>query len=374
MKQSPYANKPKSLELNSAPEDRNRLFFIDFLKAISIVVVVSFHAIFVPISTYADSWVLLETIFAPFKFCVPVLLTISFFLLEKSIQNRRDRPLSWLIKKRLARLAVPTVFWFGLMLVLKAIEGDLSFNLEIVEIILTGKIFTGSYFLCVLFQAIPLFILIRGLANSKLGMALAISSQSLFFIFIASALHNNFAKGFIEILQIIGLPLFFYWFIYLVFGAFFYKNFNKTIEMSQNTPAIVKCSLILLSAIFLCSEYYQLIEHSSDVIAPFDYALVSCIFSSLVMLFCFISIEESQFSPKIASLIKTFSKYSLGIFCINGIISRFFMALVTSFLGDSSFGFLEMLIMKLAGWIFLLLISLGLAVLLKRIGLKQMVC
>jgi fucose 4-O-acetylase-like acetyltransferase len=85
-----------------------------------------------------NSWVLLETVFAPFKFCVPVLLTISFFLLEKSLSHRCDRSVISSIKTRLIRLAIPTLFWFSLMAILKMIQGDFSFWRELLGTMLAG--------------------------------------------------------------------------------------------------------------------------------------------------------------------------------------------------------------------------------------------
>lgn len=44
---------------------QNRLFFLDLLKALSMISVVSYHSIFLPKSTYADHAVLLDALFAP---------------------------------------------------------------------------------------------------------------------------------------------------------------------------------------------------------------------------------------------------------------------------------------------------------------------
>ena len=65
-----------------------RLFPIDVLKAVSIVAVVSFHSIFVYTSTYTSVSYPLDILFAPLKFCVPLLLTISFFLLKRGLEKK----------------------------------------------------------------------------------------------------------------------------------------------------------------------------------------------------------------------------------------------------------------------------------------------
>jgi surface polysaccharide O-acyltransferase-like enzyme len=83
----------------SAKGDRDRLFFLDLLKAVAIISVVSFHSIFVPFSTYKDSALALEVIFSPLRFCVPIFLTISFFLFERGLINRPHIH-SWILKKK----------------------------------------------------------------------------------------------------------------------------------------------------------------------------------------------------------------------------------------------------------------------------------
>ncbi|MEM9925832.1 MAG: acyltransferase family protein [Cyanobacteria bacterium P01_D01_bin.50] len=105
-------------------EVSERFFFLDFLKAISITSVVSYHAIFVPRSTFITSNGILETLFAPLIFCVPVFLTIYFIIFECQIAQSSIQSKLPLLKKRLIRLVIPTLFWFGVATGLKIIDGN----------------------------------------------------------------------------------------------------------------------------------------------------------------------------------------------------------------------------------------------------------
>ena len=89
---------------------QNRIFPLDFLKALSIIAVVSFHGIFIPESTYENSKYWVDVIFSPLRFCVPVLFTISFFLLRRSLDSGSVDSTLQLAKRRLARLLIPTLF------------------------------------------------------------------------------------------------------------------------------------------------------------------------------------------------------------------------------------------------------------------------
>ncbi|MEH2284803.1 MAG: hypothetical protein V7K90_26375 [Nostoc sp.] len=67
--------------------------------------------------------------------------------------------------------------------------------------------------------------------------------------------------------------------------------------------------------------------------------------------------------------VKLLSKYSLGIFCINGILSLICLQLGTQLFIGLNFTFQEILAIKLISWNLLLIVSLGLSMLCDRIGL-----
>lgn len=96
--------------------------------------------------------------------------------------------------------------------------------------------------------------------------------------------------------------------------------------------------------------------------------------SVAVAFLCFASVEEKQLFLPLRRGVKLLSKYSLGVFCINGIVSQIFLSFGSHWFSESTFGFLEILAMKLIGWGILLTVSLSLSVLLDKAGLKNIVC
>ncbi|MEO1376842.1 MAG: acyltransferase family protein, partial [Cyanobacteria bacterium J06635_10] len=173
-------------------EVSERFFFLDFLKAISITSVVSYHAIFVPRSTFITSNGILETLFAPLRFSVPVFITISFLLFERQIAQSSIQSKLPLLKKRLIRLLIPTLFWFGVATGLKIINGNS--HTEVISAILKGEIFTGAYYLLIMLQLMPIFILIRNWLNQQKNIFVTITIQGLVFLSIYATICGLFGN------------------------------------------------------------------------------------------------------------------------------------------------------------------------------------
>ncbi|MGL4620127.1 hypothetical protein [Chroococcidiopsis sp.] len=91
----------------STPSTATRVFPLDVLKALSILAVVSFHAIFVHPSAYASIGSSLDILFAVkiLRTCFP---DISFFLLQRGIDKNFGQSNYFLLKKRLLRLHMTT--------------------------------------------------------------------------------------------------------------------------------------------------------------------------------------------------------------------------------------------------------------------------
>jgi peptidoglycan/LPS O-acetylase OafA/YrhL len=121
---------------------KDRIFFLDVLKAISIIAVVLFHAS----SNLSESTKYqLDILLSPFRFCVPVLLTISLVLLNRSLEiNYEDS--NWLIfRKRFVRLLLPLSFWFSVASILTLslnVTSDKDLHLkDVVFLNLQGQVF-----------------------------------------------------------------------------------------------------------------------------------------------------------------------------------------------------------------------------------------
>jgi Acyltransferase family len=356
----------------SSPE-KSRLFFLDVLKAICITAVVSYHSIFVTRTSYLGSLNLLEMLFAPLRFCVPVLFTISFLLAERGM-SKQIGPIWPSLRKRLLRLAIPTAFWFGLVICLKFFRG--STTEELAGQVLAGTIFQGAYYLLVLFQYVLAFPWVRGWFQQSRNVLIAVFLQGLVFLAVYTLLSNNSGDAGAQVLTMlksIGRPYFAYWFAYVALGVYFAKHLPQIVDLSRRLPKWKKTLMLLGTALLMFVEYQGLLGATGGSVPPFDYVLVSCVLSIPVAFLCFACVEETHLSAPMARTVSLLANYSLGIFCFNGILSEIFLSIGTHLSAGMMFDFPAILFMKLVGWGFLLTVSLGLSMLLGRLGLSMCV-
>ncbi len=372
MKEQHQASTITNISANSLANFSNRLFFIDLLKAMSITAVVSFHAMFIPLSSYESSYVILDILFAPLRFCVPVLLTISFFLFEQRLVSRPESNNWNLLTKRLTRLLIPTGFWFIVATLLKLITGN-SLKAIILEIV-TGEIFTGAYYFWVVFKLFVLSVFIRNSLKRTRFFLFTVFWQAIIFELIYAALSEQSFSGLIFMLRQIDRPLIIYWFVYIAMGVFLYHNWSSVIQISTRLSRVWKVITLLLLGCLMFINYASLSRLTQGKIPPFDYLTYSCIISVPIIFICFGAVEENKVLPGIRKLVYLLSKYSLGIFCINGILSQVLLFFGSRWFSAFTFNIIEALIIKILGWIFLLLISLAASMLLEKFGFKKVVC
>ncbi|MEH2186860.1 MAG: acyltransferase family protein [Nostoc sp.] len=354
----------------STSQKTDRLFSLDLLKAMSIVAVVSFHSILVPKTTYIDSQLYVDILFSPLRFCVPVFLVIYFFLFEKGLEKHNGCILS-LVQRRLVRILIPTVFWFSFTALLKLINK--SPLLEVFGGILNGEIFTGGYYLLILLQFIPIFVILRHCFSKLINIFIIIIIQSGVYTWIYAIHLSSQTEQIISILKSIDRPLFIYWFVYIALGIYCCKKWSSIVKLSSQLHIYVKAIILVSYSILQWVEAYYAFLVFKGNITPFDYAMFSCLLSVLVMFICFSSINENQLNPLFIKLVSILSTYSLGIFCINGILYQILGSFSFSLFSDTNFNFPEIIILKLVCCFLLLGISMVLSVLLDRIGLRVVV-
>jgi hypothetical protein len=348
-----------------------RIFPLDFLKAVSIVAVVSYHSVFVSRASYQANVFPLEILFSSLRFCVPILFTISFILLSRELEKDYDLPQWRLLITRLKRLAVPTVFWFALTFCLRLLnKANVS---DLVPRLFDGTIFQGAYFLIALLEMTLIFILLRKRVFDSRFFYAVFLGQMLLFIFIQYALSLDSSSELIKVLRSIGRPFFIYWFAYMFIGAFIWKNWDRIVLFSSSISIINKSALCAFGCTAIAFEQYYLLKESAGNIPPFDYAMIFCLLSVFILFTCCSSIQEAQIPGPLKTFILIFSRYSLGIFCVNGILSEVFLSIGTHFFKDYVFSFPEILIVKLIGWPILLFSCLGISILLNRVGLRAVV-
>jgi hypothetical protein len=353
--------------LDQPSPEKSRLFFLDVLKAICIVAVVSYHAIFVSRTSYVGNLNLLEVLFAPLRFCVPVLFTISFLLAERGMSKQKG-PVWPSFRKRFLRLAMPTAFWFGLVVCLKFFRGSTS--AELADQVLAGNIFVGAYYLLVLLQYVLVFPWIRGWFQTSRNVLIAVFLQGLAFLSVYLLLSNDAGAQVRTMLKSIGRPYFAYWFAYMALGIYFAQHLPQLVDLSRRLPRWQKILMLLSTALLMLVEYQGLLGVTGGSVPPFDYVLTSCVLSVPVAFLCFACVEETHLPAPMAKTISLLANYSLGIFCCNGILSEIFLSIGTAMSAGMTFDFPTLLLMKLVGWCFLLTVSLGLSMLLGRLGLS----
>ena len=364
---------PTPLQPAGGPNLSGRIFFIDLLKAISISAVVLYHAVFFPISTYFSVAIPELVLSSPLRFCVPVLLTIYFFLLERELSKPKADS-NWAIcRKRLIRIAIPTCFWFGLSGLVQMMRGN-SLS-ELAGEVLTGNIYIGAYFLLVLLQLTPVYILVRGWFERTRNILIVIGLQASVFIGIRIFTFHmgSFGKTVIDTLANIDRPFFIYWFVYMAIGYFLYHQLMPLTNLSSSLSVKLKMLLILIASIWMTWEYASLISNIGPRFYVFEFALLACIASVFVAFVTTASIQEKQLSPPVAELIRVLSKYSLGIFCINGILSQGLSLLGHRLFDGMTFSILEVFTARLIGFLMLITASLAISILLRKLGLKACV-
>lgn len=366
-------DQPSSFPETLSQAKTGRLFSLDLLKAMSIVAVVAFHSTIVPKSSYEgiaqiDLYVSLFT--APLRFCVPVFLTISFLLFERDLAKHTDS-IGSAIKKRMVRLLMPTMFWFGLTSLLKFVNGGSW--IEIFTNMLNGEIFTGAYYLLVLLQFVPVFIFLRSYFSQPQNVLITILLQLfIYFSIYVIAINPNYDQ-IMTLLRNINRPLFVYWFVYMALGTYIWRNWASFIKISTRIPLKVKASLFIAYLIIQLVEQYWSFLIFQGKVPPFEYVMFSCILSVFVMILCFASIQDYQVPLWVRNLVSSLSKYSLGIFCVNGTLYQIIGSVSNRFLSEATFSLPEFVIVKIISWVILLVISLMLSILLDRIGLKAVV-
>lgn len=363
------------IQLSSQASDR--LFFLDFLKAISIVSVVSFHSVFIPNSAFnnLDSGII-ETLFAPLRFCVPIFLTISIFLFERQIDKSDTEPSKQfrrsLFNTRFNRLGIPLLFWFAIATGLKLLNGNSI--LEIIAQIFQGEIFTGAYYFLVVLQLLWNFVLVRDWIIQENNIFTTLIIQGVALLFVYGAISDFFVDEVLTVLLFLERPLIIYWFGYIALGVYIYQNFDWIERTSYSLSKTNKILILCFTAATMMAEYKVLTVLLPASLRPFDYAAFSCFLSVPVIFICFASVNEKSFPLSIVKLTKILSKYSLGIFCINGILAQIFLSIGTKLFNQANFNLTQILIIKMISWIILLGLSLMLSVFLKRLGLKKFVC
>ncbi|WP_072620620.1 acyltransferase family protein [Spirulina major] len=353
----------------------DRHFSIDLLRAISISAVVYYHALFAPINAYGAVAISELILIAPLRFCVPMFLTLSFILFEHRLHSVPHRSPLEHLKFRIWRLLKPVGFWFAIAILLEAIATD-NTRRDIAQETLTGTIFIGSDYLLILLQLTLLYPLLRSLFRHPLTLPSLALLQGLVFIGVHGLLwtqtHPASAQA-LTILTTLQRPLILYWLLYLGLGHFCYTHWDQLLTWSRRLTPQIKIAGLLGYAIAASLEFYLLTQPGFANLYPFEYALITASLSPLLLLLCCLNLTPHSLPPWAVTLIRQLSRYSLGIYCINGIGNKFFSVLARPLFAELSLNLWQVSLIRFGGWLILLSLSYWLAIGLAHWGCKPVV-
>src|SRR5690554_5861581 len=128
-----------------------RLEYMDWLRVISIFVVVGVHVVSKIINTgHVDEWEwqFANAIDSAIRWCVPVFFMLSGALL---LTLKREDPIGEFLKRRLTKVIIPLIFWSGVYIAYKMFEQGESFTVgQMFEIFFTDDVYYHLWFLYVI--------------------------------------------------------------------------------------------------------------------------------------------------------------------------------------------------------------------------------
>ena len=219
----------------------------------------------------------------------------------------------------------------------------------------------------------PIFLWVSSqLVRSRTFLIVLIAQCLVFWVVYLSIIHLP-TSDFIQGLKLIARPLPAYWFVYMATGAFFYEHYSLLLRLSKNIPIWLKISTIVSTATLIFFEYGYLRQIMDEQPKPFEYSMFSCLLSVFALFLCCVSVEPKNFPRWFVSIIKVISRYSLGIFCINGILSLVFLQVGTLIFQEIQLSLVSTILLRILGGALLIILSLWLSQLLEKVGLKTCV-
>lgn len=285
----------------SIASDTARSAAADLLKAISIIGVVFIHACFLlPDTPACRDW-----ISASCHFSVPLFILLWAYFAEKG-RLKRLNSYSY-FRARFYRLLIPFGFWSAIYFLIADDFGTLSFSKVITKHWL-GYGWQGQYYFILLFQLLPLFLIISRINQllQKYSTLLLVASVG-FYSVVAYSSWNT-----ITWLGQLGDRPFFYWLPYVFFGIIYAR---RGAAAWLPVPLWVGLSAPLLIPL---EEYY---------LHPRDLALSSFMIPSVfivVLLLVHAIMSKTFYYSRLKTwqrlVIATLARNTLGIFCLNPLV------------------------------------------------------
>lgn len=299
-------------------KNTNKIHGLDYLKCISIILVVIWH-VFEPwrLKEY-NSWTYITDILS-YNFillAVPIFFQISLLLFYLKRSDEENY-----LKRRLPKLFKIYIFWFFIYVICKIVESRFNYSFPQDIISLLGFIASaGGSLFYFLFSLIIITILAEFcwiFINKTSHQILIYSSLfiiSCLFILLVTLNSVSLDKNFSSIL-IYWSPVNFIPYIFSGFLLFKALLISKQRNMLNNGNLLL-IALLIISLLFAALEWRNLYNSSNS--SPWGifhlpvYSRLSLVFGSGALVFgCLI------YKPRQLLTIKLISDYSLGIYCIH---------------------------------------------------------
>lgn len=325
----------------------------DILKTIAIYGVVFIHGakLLAP-----DEYV--ETLMTQlFRFCVPVFIILWAYFFERSLLTGKG--IYKYSESRFISLFIPYLFWTIVYFFIVVDFNKFSYS-DLITGYWSGYGWAGQYFFIILFQLILLFPLFRWLIFQKRWVVYALITIS-FALYLLSGYH----LWTYDIVLKIGDRFFIYWIPYVIIGilAARYEIF---------TTIHIRVGGALLLVLMIPLEFYILnvlrISHSAYVTPMVLIASLALTFSVM-----YNSYKYEDLPVFFSKFIKIVSANTLGIFCVNPLMIWLLEKVIQkTFLLQFNSVFSTVFLSLLSG-LLVLVVSLSFVLLLKRIGLREIV-
>jgi surface polysaccharide O-acyltransferase-like enzyme len=208
--------------MNSINNSSNRLYSIDFLKAISIFGVVYIHCSFRS-GLFGCSSDISEILRGLFRFGVPCFIILWAYFIEKALQKSDKLEQYNYFKKKIVHLFVVFIIW-SLGYFFYSVNWQTLTFIDLFTKYFSGYGWAGQYYFVVLFQLLLLFPILRQIYNIK-TLKIGVIILTLFIYIIFAYLKMP------SIIDKLGYRLFLYWVIYVFVGIALARNSIQKISI-----------------------------------------------------------------------------------------------------------------------------------------------
>ena len=247
-----------------------------------------------------------------FRFGVPIFITISFFLIERSSLMKRAFKVKEFLRKRLLRLTIPYLFWGFVYLIFNYQSTDKSI-LKFLSIHWIGFGWSGQYYLLILASLTSIYPLLRTTNVNLISLTIALILTIIFYV-----VFNYLSVS--ELVSKLGeLPLI-YWIFYVYLGIYAARNYE---QLQYNLRRIkIHYRLVLLIILPLIMVFENDFVQNSGF-ARESYFRISTILVSTLVFLLFLSLEDHFKGGEVSTFSRAMnwgSHWTLGIYCLNPLV------------------------------------------------------